>query len=377
MRHKICVVTGTRAEYGLLRRLIGKLDGDADTELKLLVTGTHLSEAYGNTQEEIREDGFPFDALPIPLGGETGAQVAEFTGEALKRFATYFAECRPEMVVILGDRYEAFAAAAAAFTEGIPIAHISGGDVTEGALDNGFRNAISMFAKLHFPGCEESAQRLIRMGAASDRVYSVGDPGVENCLNTDFMGMDELEENLGFSLDNGNFSIVTYHPVTTEVGKAFEQVRALAEALEEFPDMRFIITLANADAEGEVINAFWRETAPDHKNWLVVPSLGVRRYLSAVKLAKAVIGNSSSGIVEAPALQVPTVNVGNRQQGRPMAESVICCRPDKEEIRGALKRAFSPEFQALAKKTVSTFGNGNTSEEIARIIKEYLEGEAG
>ena len=377
MKPTVCVMTGTRAEYGLLKPLIEKLDKDAAVSLRLLVTGTHLIKEYGNTQTEIAEDGFAYDTVPIPVGGASGTEIASHIGTATKAFAGFFYENKPDMLVILGDRYEAFAAATAAFTMRIPIAHISGGDVTEGAIDNGFRHAISMFATLHFPGCEASAQRLIRMGATPENVYSVGDPGVENCLNTDFMSISEIEESIDFSLDHGNYAVVTFHPATKEPGEAEKQVRELTTALDSFPDMRFIITLANADAEGDLINRHWSTEGKTHENWLVVPSLGVRRYLSVVKHSKGVIGNSSSGISEAPSLKValgiPTVNIGSRQDGRPMAESVLCCAPERERIREVMKLAFSEDFREKAKKVKSLFGAGNTSAEICRIIKCFFE----
>lgn len=369
----ICVMTGTRAEYGLLRNLLFQLQADKGLALQLLVTGTHLSTAHGNTQDEIIRDGFSFDAVPIPVESDSKYRMAKNTGEALSAFADYFAAHRPDMLVLLGDRYEAFAAAAAAYIQSIPLAHISGGDVTEGALDDAFRHCITKMSALHFPGCADSAKRLIQMGEQPDTVYSVGDPGVENCLQTEFLSVQELSENLQFPLCEKQYGVVTFHPVTQEANTAEAQVRCLIAAMDRHADLQYIITLANADAGGKHINDIWKTAAKSHPNWYVVPSLGVLRYLSAVKHACVVLGNSSSGVIEAPALGVPTVNIGDRQKGRPIADSVLCCPPEAQAIEAAIAKARTAEFQALAADCDSPFGKGNTASEIVRILKDNLE----
>ena len=373
MMKKICVMTGTRAEYGLLRALLFKLQAEEDVTLQLMVTGAHLSEKFGNTQEEILADGFSFDKVPIPIESDSKEGMACNTGEAIRAYATYLEEKKPDMFVLLGDRYEAFEAATAAYILSIPIAHISGGDVTEGALDDAFRHCITKMSAIHFPGCADSAKRIIQMGEQPSTVYSVGDPGVENCLHTDFWSVEQLEENLNFPLVDKKYGVVTFHPVTQEEDTAVKQLMELIAALDAHKDMQFIITTANADAGGRAINEVWDEQKKLYDNWLVVPSLGLVRYLSAVKHAKIVVGNSSSGVIEAPALGVPTVNIGDRQKGRMMADCVIGCQPTFEEINRAMEKALEPQFQVFAKTCESPFGKGDTSSEMVRIMKDVLD----
>jgi GDP/UDP-N,N'-diacetylbacillosamine 2-epimerase (hydrolysing) len=343
--------------------------------LDLVVTGSHLSSSFGNTETEILKDGFSaYGRVPIPLGNDGKEDMAKATGAALSIFADYFHQNRPEALLVLGDRYEILAAVIAAHMMGIPIAHISGGDITEGAVDNAIRHSITKMSVLHFPGCSHSARRIIQMGEDPSMVFNVGEPGVENCLKTQFMTRQELEESVGFSGVRGNYSVVTFHPETMGNNTEGEQVRSLIRAMDYFSDMSYIITLANADAGGHEINALWEAEGEKHKNWLVVPSLGVRRYLSAVKNSCMVIGNSSSGIVEAPALRVPTVNIGDRQKGREMAESVICCEPETEMICKAMEKALNPVFREKSREVHSPFGDGRTSEQIVSILIQKLDG---
>ena len=372
MAYKVCVMTGTRAEYGLLRNLIFKIKEDEDLKLELLVTGAHLSEKFGNTQTEIIDDGLSFYKVLIPVDSDSKNGMANNTGEAIVAFSNYFNNNKPDIVVVLGDRYEAFATATAAYIQSIPIAHISGGDVTEGALDDGFRHCITKMSSLHFPGCDDSARRIIQMGEQPDSVYSIGDPGVENCFNTDFWNIEKLEDNLKFKLYDKKYGVVTFHPVTQEEDTAIKQLKELIKAMDYFENMQFIITTANADAGGRAINTLWDKESETHPNWYVTTSLGLVRYLSAVKHSAVVIGNSSSGVVEAPALGIPTVNIGDRQKGRPIAESVICCSPEYTEIKNAISIAVSEEFKNIAENCESPFGKGETSTEIVRIIKDVL-----
>lgn len=373
MKHNVCVVTGSRAEYGLLRALLFRLHNDEEISLQLVVTGSHLSKAFGNTQNEIENDGFNINArIAIPLEGDSKADMAKAAGAALSTFAGYFEKNRPQLLVVLGDRYEIFAACAAATIQGIAIAHISGGDVTEGALDDTFRHCITKMSFLHFPGCKKFAERIVRLGEDPSRVFAVGEPGVENCLSAPFLSISELQADLGFDIIEKPYSIVTFHPVTNENNTGEGQVAELISALENFPDMNFIITKANADAGGRSINEIWDEKANAHANWLLVSSLGVERYISAMKYAVMIIGNSSSGIVEAPAMKKPTINIGDRQKGRMMAESIISCAPIADEITKAINKAMSPEFKAITASVQNPFGDGNTSEKIMRKIKDFL-----
>lgn len=373
-KHQICVVTGTRADYGILRRLLFRLKADSRFEMHLVVTGTHLSAQFGNTQDEILQDGFcDFQPIPIPVEDDSKEGMAYATGIAMTKFSDYFNRFRPDILVVLGDRFEILAAATAAHLMGIPIAHISGGDVTEGAVDDAIRHSITKMSSLHFPGCAQSAKRIIQMGEQPDSVWDVGEPGVENCLNLKLLSRSELADSVGFCGIDGNYAVVTFHPVTMENDTAESQVYALITAMDRHPELSYIITMANADAGGRAINNIWVNEKKKHPNWLVVSSLGVQRYLSAVKYAKLVIGNSSSGIIEAPSLGTPTINIGDRQKGRMMADSVICCEPDCDKIAKAMKEALSKEFQKKAEHIKSPFGDGTTSAQIVKILDNFLE----
>lgn len=374
--YKVCVVTGTRAEYGLLRPLLIKLNGYDSIDLQLVVTGSHLSEQFGNTQKEIQEDGFlEYIKLPIPIEDDSKEGMAFSTGVALQKFAELFSEQKPDLLVVLGDRFEIFAVAAAAHMIGIPTAHISGGDVTEGAVDDVIRHCITKMSVLHFPGCEQSRKRIIQMGEQPEAVFNVGEPGVENCLKRELMSRDALADNLEFPYIKRDYSVVTFHPVTMENNTAESQVQELINAMEEIPDMAYIVTLANADAGGRMINEIWGREGKKHTNWLIVPSLGVLRYLSAVKYAKLVVGNSSSGVVEAPSMKTPTINIGDRQKGRMMADSVICCEPEREDIVRAMNIALTDDFQEKSKHIQSPFGDGSTSDKIMEHILKFLHSE--
>ena len=378
MKHKVCAVSGTRADYGLLKEILKRLKQSDEIDLRLVVTGSHLEDAFGNTQSEIQRDGFQdYVSLPIAMDDDSKRGMARATGEAVKSFADCFEDMKPELLLVLGDRYEVFAAVIAAHLSGIPIAHISGGDVTEGAVDDAIRHGITKMSSLHFPGCEQSRKRIIQMGEEPDRVFNVGEPGVENCLKTDFMSRDTLAESVGFDKILSDYCIVTFHPVTMENNTGEGQVRELIRAMDSISGMSYIITLANADAGGRVINDIWREEGRKRDNWLVVPSLGVIKYLSAMKYSRVVIGNSSSGIVEAPSLGIPSVNVGDRQKGRMMAESVVSCLPEWKCIQQAIQTALQPEFRERAKKVQSPFGNGDTSALIEKHLMDYLDAPAG
>ena len=372
-KYQICVITGTRAEYGLLRELLFKLRDDRRLELTLVVTGSHLIEKFGNTQKEIMEDGFAdYIKVPIPLEDDSKSGMARAAGIAMEKFGELFNGYRPDICIVLGDRFEIFAAVSAAHLIGIPVAHISGGDVTEGAVDDAMRHCITKLSNLHFPGCEQSAKRIIQMGEQPDSVFNVGEPGVENCLKVTYMSREELAHNLNFDGIMGDYAVVTFHPVTMEDSTAAYQLHELVHAMEEFPDMSYIITKANADAEGRAVNDIWQQETKKHNNWKLVSSLGVVKYLSAVKYAKAVIGNSSSGIFEAPSMGTPTINIGDRQKGRMMAKSIVSCLPEKENIKSAIMEVLDDGFQQKSKNIVSLYGDGTTSEQIIKYVMEYL-----
>lgn len=372
--HSVCVVTGSRAEFGLLRRLIERLYAAPSIDMQLIMTGSHLDPAFGGTQNEVEASGLPiYASIPLPLGGDTKTAMVKATAEAMSRFADYFTKSRPELLVVLGDRYEIFAVASAAALLGIPIAHIHGGETTEGAVDEFLRHSITKMSYLHFTACEEYRRRVIQLGESPERVFSVGALGVENAVKLLPMTLEDLQESIGFPLEGKPFSIVTFHSVTLEDDTAGRQMGELIRAMDDFPDMNFIITKANADAGGQKINQIWDEEEKKRGNWVVVPSLGAQRYLSALRYAQMMLGNSSSGIMEAPALHIPTVNIGDRQKGRMMAGSVICCEPEADAIQAAMRYAISSEGKARAVHASCPFGEGETSEQIANIIRSFLD----
>ncbi|MCC3399639.1 UDP-N-acetylglucosamine 2-epimerase (hydrolyzing), partial [Clostridiales bacterium AHG0011] len=293
--------------------------------------------------------------------------VSKAMGLALIGFSEYFEENRPDILLILGDRYEMLAVACAATNAGIPIAHLYGGETTEGALDESIRHAITKLSYLHFTSTIEYRNRVIQMGESPDRVFSVGAIGIENVMCTELYSKSDLEEALNWKLDR-SFAIVTYHPVTMESGMAVGQVNELLKALDAFPEMKFIITKANADSEGLSINKRIEDYAHNHANVKVCDSLGMKRYLSALKYADMVIGNSSSGLIEVPSFLIPTINIGNRQKGRLQAESVINCEAVCDCIVMAVNRAMSREFRERIRHVRNPYGDGDTSERVVGII---------
>lgn len=367
MKKNIFVITGARSDYGLLRETIKKLSQEKNVNLKLIVTGSHLSKELGNTYKEIERDGFcNFEKLKIKLGNESKESMSFAIANTIEVFTNFFKKNIPDMLVVLGDRYEIFGAVIAASTLGIKIAHISGGDITEGAIDDCFRNSITQFSVLHFPGCEDSRKRIIAMGKNPNAVFNVGEPGIENCLNIQEIEKGELSKDINFDL-NSDFAIVTYHPETVGNRNIKKDINELIKAMNHF-NMNYIITMANADAGGKIINSAWEKECKKHKNWLLVSSLGVNRYINCLRYSKLIIGNSSSGIVEAPTIGVPTVNIGNRQNGRMMSKSVMCCDNNEKEIIDSIKKALQ-----LKKHKYYLYGDGKTSEKIVKHILEYLD----
>jgi GDP/UDP-N,N'-diacetylbacillosamine 2-epimerase (hydrolysing) len=370
----ICVVTSSRADYGLLKPLIARLYKSSDVSLSIVVTGMHLCPEFGYTYREIEADGFIIHKkIDIQLSSDSSSGMSKTMGMALICFAEYFAESVFDLVIVLGDRYEIAAACIASFNQHIPIAHLYGGELTEGAIDNEYRHAITKMSSLHFVSCEVYRKRVIQLGEHPETVFNVGAMGVENVKNSIPMTIEELGKHLQLDLKDKLYCVVTFHPVTLEDNTEKEQIKELTDALDQFPDMFFIITKSNSDAGGREINRIWDEYGEVRKNCLVVESLGSRRYLSALKYASMIIGNSSSGIIEGPVLRIPTINIGDRQKGRIMAESIICCKPEKDDIVSAMKRALAREFQDISKNVINPFGDGNTSSKIVEVIQEQLE----
>lgn len=364
---KVAVVTATRAEYGILRPLIFRLKEEQELCLQVIATGTHLSEKYGNTQVEIEKDGINiFRKIPILEEGNTAYDISCTMANALRNFALYFKEEQPDLVIVLGDRTELLGICAAAMNERIPIAHLHGGEVTEGAVDDCIRHAITKMSYLHFPATEEYRKRIIQLGEEPERVFNVGALGVENILHTPLLSYEEICKQAGIPKDR-DYVVMTFHPVTLEKATARAQTEELLKAIEQQKDWFYLITMANADVGGDIVNQMLQQFAEKKENIKLVPSLGMVRYLSAVKYSRFVLGNSSSGIIEAPSLGIPTVNIGDRQKGRLMADTIISCEPRCEDIVDAMRLADRTEHR------VSTiYGDGNTSEKIVTIIKDFL-----
>lgn len=375
-KYSIAVVTGSRAEYGLLRPVLQKLR-ESTLELKLVVTGSHLSTAYGSTVSEIEADGMPIAArIDILKFQDAVNPVLETVAYTIREFGRWFEQERPDCVLVLGDRYEIFAVAQAAAMCGIPIAHISGGDITLGASDEYYRHCITKMASLHFPSCKDSRDRLLRMGEQPDRVFLVGGLGDENIRKMPKMTAEELTKDLGFDL-TALFGLVTFHP-ETGFGHAdpLVQLQALLDAMDEIHEktgLRYLITKSNADQGGSSINEVWDRWAESRSEWaLAVTSLGVKRYLSAMECAAVVIGNSSSGVVETPTFGVPTVNIGNRQKGRLLCSNVISVPAEREAILEAISRALSPDFVVRARSTVSPYYGKDPSGDMVAILEQWI-----
>lgn len=379
---KICVVTAARAEYGLLKNIIKKLSAVSGFTVDVVVTGMHLSPDFGLTYQEIEADGIPIaKKIDILLSEDTPSAVSKTMGQALIRFADYFESAKPDLLLVLGDRYETLAVCCAAMNEQIPIAHLYGGETTEGAVDEAVRHAITKMSFLHFTSTESYRKRVIQLGEAPERVFCVGAMGVENIKEQKLLSREELRESLlkeqpDFSLGR-DYCVVTFHPVTLENGSERKQAEELLSTIRKLEGCQFVITKANADAGGRIINGmlddFLAQEAKEQPGKIfLTESLGLVRYLSALKHCTMVIGNSSSGLVEAPSFHVPTVNIGNRQKGRIKADTVIDCEPFCEDILRAVETARSDAFREKCKYAVNPYGDGKTSDKIVEIIDKWI-----
>lgn len=372
MKKKIVVLTATRAEYGLLRPVIKRLRASDYFQVELVVTGMHLSTEFGSTYREIEQDGERIDnKIEILLSSDTAVAMSKTMGLAMISFSEYFETSQPDGILILGDRYEMLAVSCAAMNAQIPIIHMHGGEATEGLIDEAIRHAITKMSYLHLTSTERYRKRVIQMGEQPDRVFNVGATGVENALHVDIMDKEELEDSLKCSLDRP-YAVVTFHPVTLETNTAKLQMQELLQAMSEHSEYLYLCTKANADAGGREINRLLDEHAKKADNIFVYESLGVRRYLSALKYADVVIGNSSSGIIEVPSFGIPTINIGDRQKGRIQADSIINCKPDRLSISESIEKAKDIAFRESAKKTKNPYGGGNTSQAIVDILYEHL-----
>lgn len=369
---RIVVLTATRAEYGLLKPIMTKLLGDPYFDTRIAVTGTHLSPEFGMTVTEIESDNLPIDKkIEIILGSDTPVALSKSMGLALISFSEYFEECRPDAIMVLGDRYETLAVCCAAMNARIPIFHLYGGETTEGAIDEAIRHSLTKISCLHFTSTEIYRKRVIQMGESPDRVFNVGAMGVENALNTQCMSVPELEESIGFELGE-KYVVGTFHPVTLERATAGKQTEELLAALDQHKELRYLFTGANSDTDGRSINRMLKDYTQSHENFCLVNSLGMRRYLSALKNSMFVIGNSSSGLVEAPSFKIPTINIGDRQRGRIAGETVIHCNPERHAIGQAIHKAMDDSFRTSIKKSENPYGDGHTSEKILEIITDFF-----
>lgn len=370
---KICVVSGSRAEYGLLSGLMHAIKEDPELELQIIATNMHLSPEFGLTYRNIEQDGFSINKkVEMLLSSDTANATAKSVGLGFISFADAYEDLQPDIVVVLGDRYEIIAAVATALFYKIPIAHLHGGEITEGAYDDCIRHSISKMSHLHFTSTEEHRQRVIQLGEDPQRVFNVGAPGIENIKKVPLLSKEELEATLDGFILGDKILLVTYHPVTLEDSTAEEQIKNLLAALDEYPEYKVIFTLPNSDTDGRVIIKLINEyVAKSADRAIAYPSLGLKRYLSALRFVKAVVGNSSSGIIEVPSFGIPTLNIGNRQKGRIAADSVVNCGTSKEEILIGLEQVLKSEH----KEIYNPYEGKNTTADILQVLKTYpLEG---
>ncbi|MHC1747902.1 MAG: UDP-N-acetylglucosamine 2-epimerase [Cellulosilyticaceae bacterium] len=368
----ICVVTGSRAEYGLIKGILERIKEDASLELKLIVTGMHLSYEFGLTYQEIEKDGYSIDEkIEVNLSSDTSVGVCKAMGLGMISFGEAYERLRPDIVVVLGDRYEIFSAVTAAYISKIPVAHIHGGEITEGAFDDSLRHCITKMSYLHFTSTETYRQRVIQLGEDPEHVYNVGALGVEQIKKFSFLSRSELEKILNFKL-NQSFVLVTFHPVTLETTQNCGTIEELFKALESFENLRIVFTKSNSDNGGRTINQKIDDYVARYPQKSVAfTSLGSTLYLNVMKYSSLVIGNSSSGIIEAPSLKVPTINIGNRQNGRVQATSTINVEMKEKAIKEAIDLGINTKIDMS--KIVNPYEKANTSKEILITIKKNLE----
>jgi GDP/UDP-N,N'-diacetylbacillosamine 2-epimerase (hydrolysing) len=371
MTRKICVISGTRAEYGLLRWVMQGIQADADLTLQIIATGMHLSPEFGLTYREIENDGFQIDRkVEMLTSSDTSVGIAKSMGLALIGFADALSELKPDLIVVLGDRFEIFAAVSAALVARIPVAHLHGGETTEGAFDEALRHAISKMSHLHFVAAEPYRQRVIQLGEHPDTVFLVGGLGIDNIKRLKLLDRAALEASLDFQLGLKNL-LVTFHPVTLENATAVDQMTELLAALDALPDTHLIFTLPNADTDGRALIQMVHQFVAGHPNARTFTSLGQLRYLSCVAQVDGVVGNSSSGLAEVPSFRKGTINIGDRQRGRLQAASVINCEPNRASIMAGLIQLYSIGFQTSLRKVINPYGEGGASEKVVNTLKNW------
>lgn len=370
MKTVISVVTGSRADFGLLEEVLSRINDSPNLELELIVTGSHLSDAFGRTGNQITAWGYTNVteiAINIEIESETELTIA--IGELVQKIASHYSKKRPALTLVLGDRYEILGVAVACATLGIPLAHIHGGEITTGSRDDMYRHAITKLASLHFVATPEFQKRVIRMGEDPEKVFVVGGLGVDSISRLKTLTRTEIGSNLGVLIES-SYALVTYHPDSVNPEKSLDQLRMVIKSTESFPGLQFLITGANADIYGTEINQFVREISGKNRNLFFFDSVGQQNYLSLLSGAKFVLGNSSSGLLEAPSFKVPTVNVGKRQDGRPRAKSIIDVNPNSEEISEAIRMALSPEFRNSIRDNDNPYGSPGASQKIVDLLSQ-------
>ena len=370
MKKKVCVVTGTRAEYGLLRPVIEKINNDVELELQLVATGMHLSPEFGLTYKEIERDGYKIDErVEMLLSSDTAVGISKSLGLGIIGFADVYEILKPDMIVLLGDRFEIFAATSAGMVAGVPISHIHGGETGAGTIDNMLRHAITKFSSFHFTSTEPYRKRVIQLGENPDTVFNVGSLGVENIKNLKLLSKVELEKELNFIIDNKTV-LVTFHPLSLEPHLAKDEFNEILKAFDKIEGLRVIFTKSNSDTGGRIINKMIDDYVVENPNTTIsFSSLGTLRYLSAAKYVKTVVGNSSSGIIEVPSLNTYTLNVGKRQEGRIQGDSIYNCNPVAEDVYRCLSLIIdAPKLS----KVNNPYEKSNTSLNITSIIKEKI-----
>ncbi len=372
MTRKICVVTGTRADFGLLRKLMQEIEASSSLVLQIVATGMHLSHEHGLTYREIENAGLNIDMrVEMLLSSDTPVATSKSVGMGLIGFADAFERLRPDIVLVLGDRVEILAAASAALIAGIPLSHVHGGESTEGAIDEAIRHSITKMSHLHLVAAEDYRRRVIQLGENPDTVFNVGGLGVDALHDMKFMTKEEVESSLGLSFGNRSV-LVTFHPITLEGGaSSVEQVSELLSALHVLEDTTIILTMPNSDAGGREISDMFSQFTLAHPNAMAFTSLGSLRYLSCMKWVNGVVGNSSSGLAEAPSLKVGTINIGDRQKGRLQASSVINCQSQKSDILAAFDELFSEDFERRLTDAKNPYGEGGASKAIVGILERY------
>jgi GDP/UDP-N,N'-diacetylbacillosamine 2-epimerase (hydrolysing) len=366
---KICVITGTRAEYGLLRWVMQGIQGDHELTLQIIATGMHLSPEFGLTYQAIEQDGFQIDRkVEMLTSSDTPVGIAKSMGLGMIGFADALHELQPDLILVLGDRFEIFAAVSAALVARIPVAHLHGGEATEGLIDEAIRHAITKMSHLHFVAAESYRKRVIQLGEQPDRVFLVGGLGIDNIKNLQLLDRATLEASLDFELGHKNL-LITYHPVTLETATAATQMEELLAALAALKDTKLIFTLPNADTDGRALIKKVEQFVAQHPNARAYTSLGQLRYLSCVANVDGVVGNSSSGLAEVPSFKKGTINIGDRQRGRLQAASIINCAPNRESISAALSKLYSTDFQECLSRVTNPYGEGGASTAIISEIK--------